>query len=128
MWLIEKLRAIQTRTPFIHQIGRWCEEQLLLQEARDDVANLEQEGLAAEFNMIRQLEVVKRRNQEKLQNLCRRCGSIPDDPFLPEVRVMPVQRSGLCGRLTNGLSVDMHTAKTASNPASKKSERPAETA
>ncbi|KAL2021120.1 hypothetical protein VTK56DRAFT_7539 [Thermocarpiscus australiensis] len=62
--LIQQLSRIQTNTAFINQIGRW-----------------------SEFDMIRHLERVndlKEHDQEEVRDLCRRCGSIPEDPFQPE--------------------------------------------
>ena len=88
LWLIEELSHIQTTTPFIHQVGRWCEEQLQIRQMREGShhpAELD-DGLGAEFDMIRQLERVKNHTQEEVVDLCRMCGSVPDDPFQPKVR------------------------------------------
>jgi hypothetical protein len=86
-WLIEKLKDIQTTTPFIHQVGRWCEQQLKIQKTPQDISGPEGEGFGAKFNLIPQLERVKNRaRDETLEDLCRRCGSAPGDPFKPKVR------------------------------------------
>ena len=91
VWLIEELSHIQTTTPFIHQVGRWCEEQLRIREMRGGVAApaKHDDGLGAEFDMIRQLERVKSHtHDEEVVDLCRMCGSVPDDPFQPKVRTI----------------------------------------
>ncbi|KAL2135719.1 hypothetical protein VTI74DRAFT_7236 [Chaetomium olivicolor] len=83
-WLIDELSNVQTRTPFINQIGRWCEEQLQMQKVPQETEVPECQGLGAQFDMIRQLERVQKLNEEKVRDLCRRCGFIPDDAFRPE--------------------------------------------
>ncbi|KAK4134684.1 hypothetical protein BT67DRAFT_379414 [Trichocladium antarcticum] len=83
-WLITQLSAVHTDTPFINQIGRWCEEQLKIQQGIVELGEKGSEGLGGEFNMIRQLELVKRHSEEELQDLCRKCGCVPDDPFQPK--------------------------------------------
>jgi hypothetical protein len=91
-WLIQELKKIQTRTPFIDQIGRWCEEQLQVQKGKPgNRENRLNEGLDARFDMIPQLERVEKHNNWQdnwkghTQDLCRRCGFVPDDPFQPKV-------------------------------------------
>lgn len=88
VWLIEELSHVQTTTPFIHQVGRWCEEQLQIRQMREGFGDpvKHDDGLGAEFDMIPQLERVKNQTQEEVVDLCRRCGSVPDDPFQPKVR------------------------------------------
>lgn len=83
-WLIEQLKLIQKSTPFIEQVGRWCEEQVRIQQTHE-VPGLKLEGLGAGFDMIQQLERVNRHNEEEVVDLCRRCGNVPDDPFKPQV-------------------------------------------
>ncbi|KAK4034672.1 P-loop containing nucleoside triphosphate hydrolase protein [Parachaetomium inaequale] len=88
-WLIEQLKTVQTKAPFIDQIGRWCEEQLRVRQADSGASDTEKSGLAASFDMIPHLEGVRRLVAQHLQvqdflELCRRCGNVPEDPYNPK--------------------------------------------
>lgn len=87
-WLIEELSKVQTRNPFIDQIGLWCEEQLQVQTS---LQGNQHEGLGASFDMIPHLECAKQHNdwQKEVKNLCQRCGFVPDHAFHPEVTHRP---------------------------------------
>jgi hypothetical protein len=87
-WLIQQLSTIQTKTPFINQIGRWCEEQVRIREVDEphdgnDISP-DLEGLDAEFNMIPSLELMER-NKRMRGQLCRRCGLPLEDLYALEV-------------------------------------------
>jgi hypothetical protein len=91
-WLIDELSKIQTRTPFVEQVGLWCEEQLRVQKSQPGSEEFTtNERLGARFDMIPQLKRVEKANDWQdnwdghAQDLCRRCGFVPDDPFQPEV-------------------------------------------
>jgi hypothetical protein len=91
-WLIERLKSIQNKTPFITQIGRWCEEQLQLRQGPELAHQTATTGtdrldFTGKFDMVPHLERVMKEMEGTNQNLCRRCGSIPDDGFAPEVRL-----------------------------------------
>lgn len=91
-WLIDKLSEIQTRSPLIDQIGHWCEEQLKVCKNEQGSEAPKYEGLNASFDMIQQLKKVSEYNEwenNSVQELCRRCGFVPDDQFYPEVRYSP---------------------------------------
>ncbi|KAH6632629.1 P-loop containing nucleoside triphosphate hydrolase protein [Chaetomium tenue] len=83
-WLIKELSKVQTRNPFIDQIGLWCEEQLQVQTGSQGGQH---EGLGASFDMISHLESVKQHSdwQKEVKSLCQRCGFVPDHAFRPEV-------------------------------------------
>jgi hypothetical protein len=89
-WLIEKLQYTQSNTPFIHQVGRWCEEMLNVREwpPQGEHLNLQEyDQLGACFDLLPQLEAVKKSHgaEEQLEDLCRRCGRVSPDPFQPKV-------------------------------------------
>jgi hypothetical protein len=65
-WLIEQLSKVQTRTPFINQIGLWCEEQLQVQNTQGGGSESRHKGLDARFAMIRQLKQVEKHTQEEV--------------------------------------------------------------
>ncbi len=82
--LIEDLKKIQTKTPFIQQIGRWCEEKLALAQA---AGSEDMEGLAANFDLIPSLERMGELHEAVECGLCLRCGILPNHhPFQPKVR------------------------------------------
>lgn len=82
-WLTEQLKTIQTKTPFINQIGRWCEEKLKLAQTASADKN---QSLATGFDLLPTLERVRKLQEAIIEGRCRRCGTIADSPFKPEVR------------------------------------------
>jgi hypothetical protein len=62
-WLIDELSKIQTRTPFVEQVGLWCEEQLRVQKSQPGSEEITtNERLGARFDMIPQLKRVEKAN------------------------------------------------------------------
>lgn len=83
-FLLEKLKKVEIDTPYIVQIGRWCEEKLknVMGMGYDDIHGT---SLDARFDFKPHLlRLEKHQEEDHIGNVCKRCGLTPDDGFNPK--------------------------------------------
>lgn len=85
-WLKGELLKVQTRTPFVNQVGSWCEQQLQIRRPKPGSVELNHEGLATLDLIPKLARIQNQHRQAEMKDLCRRCGFVADNnSFLPGV-------------------------------------------